>query len=87
MNTTGNPGMATAGSGDVLSGMVTGLLAQGYEPLQAALLGVYLHGRAGDLGASHTGYEALTATEIIASISQAFLEISGPVGPVRKDPS
>ncbi|MCO5723777.1 NAD(P)H-hydrate dehydratase [Robiginitalea marina] len=84
VNTTGNPGMATAGSGDVLSGMITGLLAQGYEPLQAALLGVYLHGRAGDLGASRTGYEALTATEIISSISQAFLELSGPAGPDQK---
>ncbi len=81
VNTTGNPGMATAGSGDVLSGMITGLLAQGYEPLQAALLGVYLHGRAGDLGAARTGYEALTATGIISAISQAFLELSGPVGP------
>lgn len=85
VNTTGNPGMATAGSGDVLSGILTGLLAQGYEPLQAALLGVYLHGRAGDLAASRTGYEALTASGIIASVSQAFLELSGAAGPGQKD--
>ena len=48
-NPTGNPGMATAGSGDVLTGMLTGLLAQGYHSLEAALMAVYLHGLAGDL--------------------------------------
>ena len=72
VNSSGNPGMATAGSGDVLSGMITGLLAQGYAPLQAALMGVYLHGRAGDLIAAQTGYEALTATGLLSGISEAF---------------
>lgn len=77
INSSGNPGMATAGSGDVLSGMITGLLAQGYTPLQAALMGVYLHGRAGDLMAAQIGYEALTATALLSGISKAFRELSG----------
>ena len=76
VNSSGNPGMATAGSGDVLSGMITGLLAQGYPPLQATLMGVYLHGRAGDLIADQTGYEALTATGLLSGIPGAFLELT-----------
>ena len=76
VNSSGNPGMATAGSGDVLSGMITGLLAQGYAPLEAALLGVFLHGRAGDLVADQTGYESLTATGILSGIGQAFRELT-----------
>lgn len=76
INTSGNPGMATGGSGDVLSGMITGLLAQGYGPLEAALLGVYLHGRAGDLIASDMGYEALTASGILSGISLAYRELN-----------
>jgi hydroxyethylthiazole kinase-like uncharacterized protein yjeF len=77
VNLTGNPGMATAGSGDVLSGMITGLLATGYAPDQAAQLGVYLHGRAGDLSVGETGVEALTASDIILGIHMAFRELSG----------
>ena len=49
INTTGNPGMATAGSGDVLTGIITGLISQGYKPLEATLFGVYLHGKSGDI--------------------------------------
>ena len=75
INATGNPGMATAGSGDVLTGMITGLLSQGHEPLQAAILGVYLHGLAGDIASSKMGYEALTATKIIDDIGSAFLDL------------
>jgi NAD(P)H-hydrate epimerase len=71
-NTTGNPGMATAGSGDVLTGMITGLLAQGYRPVDAAILGVYLHGLAGDLAAEKEGYEAMIASDIIAQLGSAF---------------
>lgn len=74
VNSTGNPGMAGAGSGDVLTGMLTGLLAQGYTPLQAAVFGVYLHGLAGDKGAAITGYEALTACGIIKNIGKAYRE-------------
>ncbi len=71
-NTTGNPGMATAGSGDVLTGMITGLIAQQYSPSQAAMLGVYLHGLAGDLAAGKLGMESVIASEIIRSIPEAF---------------
>ncbi len=71
-NTTGNPGMATAGSGDVLTGIILGLLAQGYSPAKAALLGVYLHGLAGDLAAEKSGMESLIASDIIAQLGQAF---------------
>ena len=67
--------MATAGSGDVLGGMITGLLAQGYAPLEAALFGVHLHGRAGDLALSETGYEGLTAGALIAHIGKAFIDL------------
>ncbi len=75
VNTTGNPGMATAGSGDVLTGMITGLLAQGYAPVEAAMFGVYLHGLAGDLGASTGGYEALKASGIVDNIGNAYSEL------------
>ncbi len=78
VNTTGNPGMATAGSGDVLTGMITALLAQGYKPMHAAVLGVYLHGLAGDIHASQNGYEAVTASGLIQNIGAAFLELLRP---------
>lgn len=73
-NSTGNPGMATAGSGDVLTGMLTGLLAQGYPPLETCLLGVYLHGLAGDLAAAEQQQEALVASDIINHIGRAFYQ-------------
>ncbi len=75
-NTTGNPGMATAGSGDVLTGIITGFLAQGYPPEQAALLGVYLHGLAGDLAAKLMGQEALLAGDLTKHLGAAFLSLS-----------
>ena len=74
-NSTGNQGMATAGSGDVLTGMLTSLLAQGYEPLQVAKLGVYLHGLAGDKAAEVKGYHALIASDIVDFIPNAWKEI------------
>ena len=75
VNTTGNPGMASAGTGDVLTGVITGLVAQGYEPLKAAILGVYLHGRAGDIAVEQTGYQSLTASKIIQGIGMAFIDL------------
>ncbi len=67
-NSTGNPGMATAGSGDVLTGMILSLLAQRYSPEESALLGVYLHGKAGDKAVKEIGENAMIARDIIKSI-------------------
>jgi NAD(P)H-hydrate epimerase len=67
--------MATGGSGDVLSGLIAGLLAQGYNATEACLLGVYLHGRAGDIAAQHMGFEALAASDIIENFGNAFKEL------------
>ena len=75
-NSTGNAGMATAGSGDVLTGIITGLLAQGYSPLQACLLGVYLHGSAGDIAAAKFSQEAMIAGDIVDCLGDAFKEIA-----------
>ncbi len=75
-NPTGNPGMATGGSGDVLTGILTGLLAQGYDSLEAAMLGVYLHGLAGDLAARDLDINAMIASDIIDHLPSAFRFIS-----------
>lgn len=64
-NTSGNPGMATGGSGDVLTGIITGLLAQGYSCIEASLIGVYFHGQAGDKAAREKGENALISSDII----------------------
>jgi NAD(P)H-hydrate epimerase len=71
-NSTGNPGMATAGSGDVLTGIITALLAQKYIPLHAALLGVFLHGFAGDLAMQKTDGQNIIATDIIDHVQSAY---------------
>lgn len=75
-NSTGNPGMATAGSGDVLTGILTGLLAQGYSSRQACILGVYLHGLAGDLAAARFSEEAMIAGDIVSCLGEAFKQIA-----------
>ena len=75
INNTGNPGMATAGSGDVLTGIITAMLSQGYEPLSAAIFGVYLHGSAGDIAVLKTGYQSLIASSIIDHIGEAFTDL------------
>ena len=76
-NSTGNPGMATGGSGDVLTGIISGLLAQGYDALEAAVLGTFIHGSAADQ-ALIRGYthETLTASVILSCFSEAILKIS-----------
>jgi NAD(P)H-hydrate epimerase len=74
-NSTGNPGMATAGSGDVLTGIILGLLAQKYSAEDAALIGVYLHGLAGDMAASEIGEYSLIAGDIISHLGKAFLHL------------
>jgi ADP-dependent NAD(P)H-hydrate dehydratase / NAD(P)H-hydrate epimerase len=76
-NSSGNAGMATAGSGDVLTGILLGLLARGYTSKDAALLGVYLHGLAGDLAALALGQESMLAGDIITYLSDAFLNLAG----------
>jgi NAD(P)H-hydrate epimerase len=74
-NSTGNPGMATAGSGDVLTGILLSLLSQGYTPENAAILGVYLHGLAGDLAAKEMCYESIIASDIIKNLAKAFKKL------------
>jgi len=75
-NSTGNPGMAKGGSGDVLTGILTALLAQGYSSQDSALLGVYLHGLAGDLAANELGMNSMTATDLINWISHSFKKLT-----------
>ncbi len=75
VNETGNPGMATGGSGDVLTGILTGLLAQKYSPKESCILGVFLHGLAGDLAAAEVSQEALIAGDICKYLGKAFLQL------------
>ena len=74
-NSTGNAALATAGSGDVLTGIITSLLAQSYEPLDAAIIGVYLHGLTADIALPKTGFQSFIASDIIANIGNAFLTL------------
>ena len=76
INNTGNPGMATGGSGDVLTGIVTGLLAQKYSPVNSAVLGVFLHGLAGDFALENESVESLIASDIIINLGKAFKTIN-----------
>jgi len=77
-NATGNPGMATGGTGDVLTGIITGLVAQKYTSREACLLGVYIHGLAGDLAKNRTGEAALLASDVIEALGEAFLQFEKP---------
>ena len=75
VNATGNPGLATAGTGDVLTGMITGLISQGYDVLSATLFGVYLHGKSADLLVEDFGYQSLMASHVIEGIADAYLDL------------
>jgi NAD(P)H-hydrate epimerase len=75
INTTGNPGMATGGTGDVLTGLITALACQHLEPFDAARLGVHLHGLAGDLAAAELGEVSLIASDLILFLPDAFCDI------------
>ncbi len=75
VNPTGNPGMATGGAGDVLSGVIAGLLCQGLSPFEAAQLGVYVHGLAGDIAAGQVGELSLMAEDILDSLNLAYSEL------------
>ncbi len=77
MNPTGNSGMATGGTGDVLSGTIGGLLAQGLSPLDAAVCGVYVHGRAGDIAASTVGMAGMIAGDVLRALPEALMELYG----------
>lgn len=76
-NPTGNPGMAKGGSGDALTGLLTGLLAQGYAPETAAIVGVFLHGKAGDMAAEAIGMDGMTAMDIVDAIPTAWQALRG----------
>ncbi len=80
-NATGNPGMATGGSGDVLTGIIAGLLAQGYTSLEAALLGAFIHGLAGDIAAAALEHESLIAGDIIEHLGRAFQKLHHTLAP------
>ena len=79
INKTGNPGMATAGSGDVLTGIITALTGQGLNNFDATVLGVYTHGLAGDIAAENLGQTSLIATDIIDALPEALKRIDGSV--------
>lgn len=74
-NSTGNPGMATGGSGDVLTGIILGLLSSGYPARDACIIGMWVHGKAGDIAARRLGYEALLAGDIIDNLGKAFKKL------------
>ena len=75
INTTGNPGLATAGTGDVLTGVITGLIAQHYHPMQAAILGVYFHGLAADIAVNQYSIEGLAAGDVIEFLGRAVMDL------------
>jgi NAD(P)H-hydrate epimerase len=78
INLTGNPGMASGGTGDVLTGIILGLLCQGADTEQAAVLGAYLHGHAGDMAADELGEEGIIARDLIERIPRAMIDVNGP---------
>ncbi|TYA71982.1 NAD(P)H-hydrate dehydratase [Seonamhaeicola marinus] len=75
INTTGNPGLSTAGTGDVLFGVITGLISQGYNPLVAAIFGVYLHGKSADIAVEDYGYQSLIASHVIDYLGEAYIDL------------
>jgi NAD(P)H-hydrate epimerase len=77
LNRTGNPGMATGGTGDVLTGIITALLCQGLDPFDAARLGVHVHGLAGDLAAEDLGQVSMIASDLIEYLPKAFRAVVG----------
>lgn len=79
-NETGNPGMATGGAGDVLTGIIAALAAQGYEPFEASKIGVYVHGLAGDICEAEIGQVGMTAIDILDKVPKAFKTIQEKMG-------
>lgn len=88
INTSGNPGLSTAGSGDVLTGIITGLLSQGYNPLSASVFGVFLHGKSADIAVEDYGYQSLIASHVIEYLGAAYMDLfKEPEQPQEKDDS
>ena len=75
INSTGNPGMATGGSGDVLTGIITGLIGRGYSPFDAMIIGVFIHGYSGDISKGELGEESLMASDLIDNLPKSFKKI------------
>jgi len=75
VNSTGNPGLSTAGTGDVLTGIITGLMAQGYLALEAAIFGVYLHGKSADIAVADLGFQSLIASDVIAALGESYMDL------------
>ena len=75
INSTGNPGMATGGSGDVLTGIITGLIGRGYSPFDAMIIGVFIHGFSGDIAKEDLGEESLMASDLIDNLPRSFKKI------------
>ncbi|QDO95061.1 NAD(P)H-hydrate dehydratase [Formosa sediminum] len=85
INSTGNPGLATGGTGDVLTGVITGLLAQGYTALEAVCFGMYLHGKSADIAVETKGYQSLIASDVVSNLSKAYLDLfRQPEPPVQE---
>ncbi|SDB32905.1 yjeF C-terminal region, hydroxyethylthiazole kinase-related/yjeF N-terminal region [Flavobacteriaceae bacterium MAR_2010_188] len=84
INTTGNQGLATGGTGDVLTGIITGFLAQGYEALHSAIFGVFLHGKSADLVVESTSYQSMIATDVINGLGKAYLDLFKQPEPDKK---
>lgn len=78
INSTGNPGLATAGTGDVLTGIITGLVSQGYDPMSAAMFGVYLHGKSADIAVEDFGYQSMIASHVIEYLGKAYIDLFAP---------
>ena len=87
INSTGNPGLATAGSGDVLTGIITGLVAQGYDALSATVFGVYLHGRSADIAVEDYGYQSLIASHVISYLGAAYLDLFKQPETIQENPN
>ncbi|MBP1840820.1 bifunctional ADP-dependent NAD(P)H-hydrate dehydratase/NAD(P)H-hydrate epimerase [Formosa algae] len=87
INSTGNPGLATGGTGDVLTGVITGLLAQGYSALEATCFGMYLHGKSADLAVETKGYQSLIASDVITYLADAYLDLFAQPAPVAEQPT
>jgi len=75
VNSTGNSGLSTAGTGDVLTGIITGLISQGYSPLNATIFATYLHGRSADIAVENFGYQSLIASHVIEYLGEAYLDL------------